>query len=106
MIVVRYVFQAKFGRGDEMVQAYKAASEQLSTQATAVRRARLLTDLTGPFFTVVNELEFDSLADWETYRGQIFSNPVFQQMMAQTGDPSIGPRRGLHPGSRIPGGGH
>src|SRR5215212_2208829 len=84
MIVVRYVFQAKFGRGDEMVQAYKAAMTQLTEQLPAVRRARLLTDLSGPFFTVINELELDSLATWESYRQEVFSNPAFQQMMAAT----------------------
>ena len=86
MIVVRYVFQAKFGRGDALVKALQQSGRELESQFAQVRGARVLTDLSGPFFTVVNELTFDSLAVWEEARPALFAQPAFQAMMQQIGD--------------------
>ena len=38
---------------------------------------RILTDMSGPFFTVVTETEFESLAEFEQKSGEIFSTPEF-----------------------------
>ena len=38
---------------------------------------RILTDASGPFFTVVVETEHESLAAWEGSRSEIFSLPSF-----------------------------
>ena len=86
MIIVRYVFQAKFGRGDAMVKAYKEIGALIREELPQVRRSRVLTDLSGPFFTIVNELEFESLAAWEASRPAIFSSRAFGELMARTGD--------------------
>ena len=45
-------------------------------------RVRILTDLSGLFDTVVQEMEVESLAEWERLRAEIFSNPDFQQSQA------------------------
>ena len=42
-------------------------------------RVRYLTDLSGPFDTVVQEIEVESLAQWEKLREKLFSNPEFQE---------------------------
>ncbi len=42
---------------------------------------RVLTDLSGPFDTVVQEFEVESLAEWERRRAQMFSSPEFEQAM-------------------------
>ena len=46
MIVVRSVFQAKYGKGDELVQLIKESKEIWPSE----RKYRLMTDLSGPFF--------------------------------------------------------
>ena len=52
MILVREVFQAKYGKGDELVAIFKEARQQwLQGLAT-----RVLADLSGSFFTVVVEI--------------------------------------------------
>ena len=44
----------------------------------------MLTDLSGPFDTVVLELEVASLADWERIRAELFARPELAEMMAST----------------------
>ena len=80
MIVERNVFQAKYGRGDELVQLFQDAAEMLDRRGASTRH--ILTDLTGPFFTVVTESEFASLADFER-ANEVFSDPEFGQWFAR-----------------------
>jgi len=72
MIVVRGVFQAKYGKGDELVQLFKEGAMWSGRQ-----RTRILTDLSGPFFTVISEGEYESLAAWQAEGQQIFGNARF-----------------------------
>ena len=78
MLLVRQVFQAKYGRGDELVALFKEAQEQMRTSGTGAegddRSWRLLTDASGPFFTVVTEFEVENFAAWERW---------FEQTLAQ-----------------------
>ena len=46
-------------------------------------RARVLTDLSGPFHTVVQEIEVPSIAEWEQRRSEIFADPEFQKGQAR-----------------------
>ena len=80
MIIVRNVFQAKYGKGDELVALFKEARR---TWAGNVGM-RLLTDLSGPFFTLVAEFSAASLADWERLQAQDFARPEFAEMFART----------------------
>jgi hypothetical protein len=73
MIVVRGVFQAKYGKGNELVQLLKEGNAMWPSG----RNARILTDLSGPFFTVVSEAEYDSFGAWEASAGGIFGDPRF-----------------------------
>ncbi|MBI3943226.1 MAG: hypothetical protein HY326_09455 [Chloroflexi bacterium] len=41
------------------------------------RNSRILTDLSGPFFTVFTEAEYDSLGAQEATAQEIFSHPQF-----------------------------
>ena len=63
MIVERDVFQAKYGHGDELVALLKE-SKPMMIKAGA-KNVRILTDLTGTFFTVVMEVEYGSAAEME-----------------------------------------
>lgn len=73
MIVVRGVFQAKYGRGDELVQLFKEAHAMWP----GGRNFRVLTDLSGPFFTVVTEAEWDSFSAWEANTQKMFEDTRF-----------------------------
>jgi hypothetical protein len=74
MIQVRNVFQAKYGKGDELVQLIKESNAMWPTKA---RNVRVLTDLSGTFFTVVGESEWDSFGAWEDSAQVLFGDPRF-----------------------------
>jgi hypothetical protein len=80
-IIVRDVFQAKYGKGDELVALFKEAQEKLGLPLQ-----RIMTDASGQFFTVVTEREVASLAEWESMMPKLFADPRFgpwfQQMTA------------------------
>ena len=82
MIVVRFVFQAKWGKAVEVVESFKQSKEMMQRIAGPNVKVRILTDLSGPFDTVVQEVELESLAEWEQLRAKIFADPEFQQSMA------------------------
>jgi hypothetical protein len=80
MILVRDIFRAKFGKGGELVALFQEARRQgLSTYGE-----RILTDASGPFYTVVIETTVDSLAEWERRIADIFSQPEFGVWFART----------------------
>lgn len=88
MIVVRTIFQAKFGRGGELA-AHMAANNsrvqvEMCDEVGGQRRWRVLTDLSGTFDTVVMEVVVGSLAEWEQARAVLFQLPAFQQSMAKS----------------------
>lgn len=75
MILVRDVFQAKYGKSGELVALFKEAQQKWP--GAMPYGQRVLTDASGPFFTVVTETEVESLAAWERLIATIFSNPEF-----------------------------
>jgi hypothetical protein len=87
MILVRIVCQAKFGKASEVVAGFKQSGEIVRTVVGPNVRARILTDLSGPFDTVIQEIEVESLAAWERLREVIFSNPEVQE--AEAALPSV-----------------
>jgi hypothetical protein len=82
VILVRFVCQAKIGKASEVVAGFKQSGEIVRTLVSPNVRARILTDLSGPFDTVVQEIEVESLAEWERLRAVIFSNPEVQEAEA------------------------
>ena len=87
MILIRFVCQARFGKASDVVAGFKRSNEIARTVAGANVRIRLLTDLSGAFDTVVQELELENLAEWEWLRTVIFSNPEIQE--AEAGMPDL-----------------
>ena len=85
MIVVRQVFQAKYGRGDELVALFQEFNTRMQEGSEPGISLRVLTDASGPFFTVVTEVEVESLAAWEgKFRESMarpWMNDVFSRMM-------------------------
>lgn len=82
MILVRFVCQASFGRAGEVVAGFKQSQEIVRRVVAPDLRVRILTDLSGPFNTVIQELEVESLAEWERLRTEIFSNPQVREAEA------------------------
>jgi len=78
MIVIRNVFRLKFGKAREAVALFK---EGLAIQKKAGGPdlpTRLLTDLTGPFYTVVLEITAPSLASFETDAPRLMGDKDWQ----------------------------
>ena len=85
MIVVRMVFQAQFGRAHEVVDRMKQEQQRFREIVGDVAHARILTDLSGPFDTVVQELEYDSLDDFMKAQAAMFADPRWQEMARNGG---------------------
>lgn len=86
MILVRFVCQTRFGRAGEVVAGFRQSLEIFHRIAGSDFRVRLLTDLSGPFDTVIQEIEVESLAEWERLRNTVFSNPEIQAAEADMPD--------------------
>ena len=77
MIVVRNVFQLKFGKAREAVAAMKEGVAIQKRLGVDVNQ-RLFTDLTGPFYTLVLELTLPNLAAMETDAPRIMGDKEWQ----------------------------
>jgi hypothetical protein len=62
MILVREIFQIKFGKMKEVKDLLK----ELSKIMPAENKPRILTDLTGPYYTLVMENTHKDLSAFET----------------------------------------
>ena len=69
MIVIRNVFRLKFGQAREAVALAKQGLTIPEGVMTGVdHSSRLLTDVTGPFYTLVLELTVPEFSSFETTR--------------------------------------
>ncbi len=68
MVVVRNVFQLKFGKAREAVALARENIALGSKNGIDPGRMRLLTDVVGRFYTLVLEITFNSMADLEGQR--------------------------------------
>lgn len=82
MVLVRMVWQAQLGHAGEVVAAMKKSEPVYRDIIGPDFNVRLLTDLSGNFDTVVQEMRVESLAAWEARRAQIFADPRFRELMA------------------------
>lgn len=76
MIVVRNTFQLAFGKAKEgraMWQDGKHFAEDAGAHSV-----RMLTDLTGPSYTLVLEFTYDDLAAFEAGSREIFGSDEWQ----------------------------
>ena len=77
MIVIRNTFKLKFGKAKEAVAVLKdglAIQKRIGVDVSQ----RLLTDLTGDFYTVVLELTLPNLAAVEGTMSKVMSNAEWQ----------------------------
>src|SRR5690349_15214241 len=77
MIVIRNVFRLEFGKAKEAVALFK---EAIAAQKRAGfdHNQRVLTDLVGPFYTVVLELTMPGLSTLEAEMQKVMGNAEFQ----------------------------
>lgn len=79
MIVIRNVFRLKFGKAKEAVAL---AKEGLAIQKKALAgeefSTRLLTDVTGQFYTLVLELTVPDLSTYEKNTPRLFADKEWQ----------------------------
>lgn len=65
MIVVRNVFQLRFGKAREPLAVWKDGRALFQRLGMPMEKSRILTDVVGPFYTLVLENSFESLTDYE-----------------------------------------
>ena len=77
MIIIRNAFRLKFGKAKEAVAAIKEAVAAQKKSGSSFGY-RILTDLTGPFYTLVLEVTAPSMAAMEAEMPRNMSQPEFQ----------------------------
>ncbi|MCC7365199.1 MAG: hypothetical protein IT303_12595 [Dehalococcoidia bacterium] len=84
MIIERLTFQAKYGAGDALVQVLK---EAMTLGINAEVNGRILTDVTGPMFRVILEVEHADIrgfADFESRApAEEYGTAEFQEWFAK-----------------------
>jgi hypothetical protein len=79
MIVIRNVFQLKFGKAREAVALMKEGiAIQKRVMSGLEYSTRVLTDVTGPFYTLVLELTVPDLATFESNAPRLFGDKEWQ----------------------------
>src|SRR5215813_10795103 len=64
MILVRDVFRLKFGKARDALAVWKEMAE-LGRRTGSMTAPRILTDLVGPYYTLVMETTVKDLQEWE-----------------------------------------
>lgn len=77
MILVRDVFQLKFGKAREATALWKEGAA--IAEKTGYGPTRALTDLTGPFYTFVLESTFENLAHYDERRKATLGSEEWSQ---------------------------
>ena len=79
MTVIRNVFRLKFGKAREAVALFKEGiAIQKRVGADIDFSTRLLTDVTGPFYTVVLEITVPSLGAFEAAAPRLMGDKDWQ----------------------------
>jgi hypothetical protein len=85
MLLVREVFHARYGRGDELVALFKEMAQHMPSDPSA----RLMVDASGRFFTIVLESTVESFAAWEASFAEMMSGempPGVQALMDRSNE--------------------
>ncbi len=81
MVVERMVFQAKYGRGHDLVEVLRKA-EELEAKV-GYPRGRVLADASGRMYTIVWEKEHESLSAWQEAVQKVYDLPEFQSWFTE-----------------------
>jgi heme-degrading monooxygenase HmoA len=80
MIVIRNVFRCKPGQAKELVKRFKQSIPLMKEHSGG--NARVLTDVSAPFWTVVFETEAESLEAFERNFAKYGADAEVQKVMA------------------------
>jgi len=83
MVLVRNVFQIQFGKAKEALSLWKEGLALQKRLGFNVKSTRLLTDLVGDFYTLVLEMTFESLAEFESAGKTIMAKKEWQDWYAR-----------------------
>lgn len=81
MILARNTFQLKFGKAKDVKAIIKDGLNKL--KAPGLHEHRAYMDLTGPFYTLVLENTWDSMAAFEKALAELGSNAEWQAWYAK-----------------------
>ena len=90
MILVRDVFQLKFGKAKEAIDLMKEA-QAIANSSGATSPFRVCTDLTGPYYTLVLESTYENLSAYEQDMHSMLGNADWKawyqrfQQLAESG---------------------
>jgi hypothetical protein len=73
MLIVRDIFTTKPGQASRLAKLWKRTMGERPN-------VRVLTDLVGPYNTVVMEMEVESLAEWEELIRKYMSGEIAMEM--------------------------
>jgi len=85
VILIRDEFQCKLGGAQQAVDHFKSMADLLESQ-DVIKRARILTDLSGRFDTVIFEAEVESLDAYFAMMQAAFADPEIQARSAALGE--------------------
>jgi hypothetical protein len=80
MILVRDVFRLKFGKAREALAVWKEMAEQGRRSGGMPTPPRVLTDLVGPYYTLVMETTAKDLQTWEADIRKGMGDPAFHTL--------------------------
>ena len=83
MLLARQVFQAKYGRGDELDSLFRELNARMRDAGELSPQFRILTDASGPFFTVVTETEVENFAAWESGFREAMERPWMEEWFSR-----------------------
>jgi hypothetical protein len=94
LILVRNVFQLKFGQAREALAAWKEGLTIAERLGASRRGWRLLTDLAGPqFYTLVLEGTYASLAEFEEQAQRMMADAAWRAWYPKVAALSVGGHR-------------
>ena len=79
MFLARDVFRTKAGKGKEIVTMFKKVMEFMPNEG--VKSRRILSDVVGPYWTIVMETEVEKLESYFDLMNQRPSHPEAEQVM-------------------------
>lgn len=82
MIQIRDTLQVKFGKIDQAVELFTGSYKYAPFQASKYH-LNVLTDVSGPMYTLINEFVAQNLDDFESSRDQSMLKPGFEEWFRQ-----------------------
>ena len=79
MIVVRDIFQLKFGKARDAQASWKEGFALFTRHFPKYKPGRLMTDVVGEYYTMVLESEYESLTEFENRGKEISGNEEWRK---------------------------